>query len=369
MSNSVNYDCAIIGGGVAGLCLSIQLARLGYSIIVFEKNSYPFHKVCGEYVSNESYPFFLRLGLPLDEWNLPRIQNIGISSEKGFQLNAPLKMGGFGISRFKLDYELLILAQAAGVTVKSNTRVNNIDNGIVQCNSGQFQSRLIVGAFGKSSPLFTEAIHKHADQNYIGVKYHLRTTFPNNRIELHNFTKGYCGISKIEGEHYCLCYLSHASNLKASNNSIKEMEETVLKKNPLLRSIFNNSDFSFQRPVTISNIKFEARKTADAKMLYLGDAAGCISPLTGNGMSMAAYTSVLLTDLIDEYLKNKLTKQQLQNNYQTLWNQHFLKRIERGKKLQYLFGKRNWSDLVLRLLNPLGYLKTHLIESTHGEQF
>ena len=41
------YDCAIIGGGLAGLCLAIQLAKNGHKIILFEKNQYPFHKVCG----------------------------------------------------------------------------------------------------------------------------------------------------------------------------------------------------------------------------------------------------------------------------------------------------------------------------------
>ena len=68
MSEEKNrYDCAIVGGGLAGLCLSIQLARLGHRVVVFEKNSYPFHKVCGEFVSNESAGFLLRLGLKLDD--------------------------------------------------------------------------------------------------------------------------------------------------------------------------------------------------------------------------------------------------------------------------------------------------------------
>ena len=51
------YDCAIIGGGLAGLCLAIQLAKNGHKIILFEKNQYPFHKVCGEYISMESWEF------------------------------------------------------------------------------------------------------------------------------------------------------------------------------------------------------------------------------------------------------------------------------------------------------------------------
>src|SRR5437868_1856257 len=102
ITKSAQYDCAIVGGGVAGLCLSILLAKKGFDVILFEKHKFPFHKVCGEYISNESLDFFLRLGLPLYEWSLPQIKTIRISSEKGFMFSAGLKLGGFGLSRYKL---------------------------------------------------------------------------------------------------------------------------------------------------------------------------------------------------------------------------------------------------------------------------
>ena len=40
------YDVAIIGGGLAGLALSIQLAKKNYSVILFEKEKYPFQVIC-----------------------------------------------------------------------------------------------------------------------------------------------------------------------------------------------------------------------------------------------------------------------------------------------------------------------------------
>ena len=47
-------DCGIVGGGLAGLTLAIQLADAGYAVVLFEKEKYPFHKVFGEYISMES---------------------------------------------------------------------------------------------------------------------------------------------------------------------------------------------------------------------------------------------------------------------------------------------------------------------------
>lgn len=50
-------DVIIIGGGLAGLSSAIHLSKHDLSVLVIEKNSYPKHKVCGEYISNEVLPY------------------------------------------------------------------------------------------------------------------------------------------------------------------------------------------------------------------------------------------------------------------------------------------------------------------------
>jgi flavin-dependent dehydrogenase len=71
MADTSMYDIAITGGGLAGLTLSVQCADAGYRVLLIEKEQYPFHKVCGEYISNESTGFLERLGLPLRDLKLP----------------------------------------------------------------------------------------------------------------------------------------------------------------------------------------------------------------------------------------------------------------------------------------------------------
>src|SRR4028118_913457 len=103
MTNASIYDVAIIGGGLAGLSLSIQLAKAGYNTVLFEKEKYPFHKVCGEYISLESWNFLESLGIHLKEMQLPRINTLQLSSHNGNCFQTGLPIGGFGISRFTLD--------------------------------------------------------------------------------------------------------------------------------------------------------------------------------------------------------------------------------------------------------------------------
>src|SRR5690606_28139952 len=135
---------------------------------------------------------------------------------------------------------------------------------------------------------------------YIGVKYHIRTDFPSDLIALHNFKDGYCGISKIEDDQYCLCYLSSRSNLKDHGN-IKEMEENVLFRNNNLKYIFENSDFLYNKSEVINEICFEKKEAVYDHLLFCGDAAGMISPLCGNGMAMAIHSAKILSELISRH--------------------------------------------------------------------
>src|ERR1017187_2803046 len=120
------WDVGIIGGGLAGLSLSILLAKKGYKVILFEKEKYPFHKVCGEYISLESWNFLEELGVPLSDWNLPILKRLLISAPNGNSLEHDLPLGGFGISRYKLDAALAEIARIAGVELHDETKVNDV---------------------------------------------------------------------------------------------------------------------------------------------------------------------------------------------------------------------------------------------------
>jgi flavin-dependent dehydrogenase len=326
-TDNLIYDCAIIGGGLAGLCLSIQLAKVGYKVILFEKNEYPFHKVCGEYISNESWSFLEELGVPLSQMNLPKINQLGVTSSKGYLLEAPLHMGGFGISRYQLDYQLAELAKAFGVMVHERCKVSNVvlegEMNSIDTTNGKYYAKIVCGCYGKINPVFINKSHKVASNAYIGVKYHIKTKFNSNRIELHNFKNGYCGISKVDNEKYCICYITTAKNLKQCNNDIKQLEKDILYKNPYLKDYFTQAEFLFDKPLTISQISFKKKKTYTNGIFLLGDAAGAIAPLCGNGMSMAMRTSKFLAVGLDDLFKNKITTAELMAVYNKEWNRNF----------------------------------------------
>lgn len=374
-----DYDIGVIGGGLGGLCYALLCADAGYSTVLFEKETYPFHKVCGEYISNESYGFLTLLGLALDEWNLPQIKKLMVSNTSGKQYHFPLDLGGFGISRYTIDNALYKLALAKGVAVFTDEKVNSLnyknDMHFIHTNKRNITTKVLAGAYGKRSNIDVQWKRSFVEKkpnklnNYIGVKYHVKTNFPKDEIALHNFKNGYCGISAIEDDKYCLCYLTNANNLSANNNSIQQMEENLLYNNTVLKNIFRNADFLYNTPQTIAQISFEQKTQVENHALMLGDAAGLITPLCGNGMSMAMHSAKLAFTETCSLLQKKITREAMERNYINNWQKAFSHRLSTGRAVQKLMGNTTYTDIFLKLMHALPIVSRAIIRSTHGQPF
>jgi menaquinone-9 beta-reductase len=379
MPNANNvYDVAITGGGLAGLTLAIQCADAGYSVILFEKEQYPFHKVCGEYISMESYQFLERCGVDLQQYRVPHIDILNLTDVGGHSYSFTLPLGGFGISRFTLDNALYQIAISKGVEICANTKVTDITYNnffTLQTTAGIFTSKVAAGAFGKRSNLDVKWKRNFTTQkpdklnNYVGVKYHIKYDFPSNTIALHNFKNGYCGISNIEKDTCCLCYLTTADNLKQHNNSIPQMETQLLWQNPALKTIFTNATMLYNEPLAISQISFAKKQQVENHVLMIGDAAGSITPLCGNGMSMAMHAGKLAFEQINNYLKGTITQQNMENNYTANWQQQFSRRLWIGRNVQRLFGNNTSTSVFLSAMHKMPWLASKIISATHGNTY
>lgn len=374
-ADSLNYDLAIIGGGLAGLATAIEQADMGRKVILFEKKEYPFHKVCGEYISNESWGYLEQLGLALKEWNLPKINQLKVSTAQGKELNQALAKGGFGISRYFLDNKLAELAKAKGVEVVENTEVLQVifknNQHHIEVEGEKICANLVVGSFGKRSKLDHQLERKHrrkkSSKNYLAVKYHLKAALPENLIGLHIFQNGYCGISKVEGEdRYCCCYLTLASELKKCNNSIEKLEKEVLSKNNYLKTYLGYERY-YHAPEVIAQVNFKAKKVVENHIFMLGDAAGLITPLCGNGMSMALSAAHGFSRFTENYFQGKITRKQLEEQYARWWKAEFGLRLKAGRVLQHLFYKPSLLNPAVQLLSRFKKLSSFLIGLTHGK--
>jgi len=369
------YDCAIIGGGVAGLALSILLARENKTVILFEKEEYPFHKVCGEYISNESIPFLESLGVDFNNMDLPLITGLHLSSPSGISIKRQLDVGGKGLSRYELDNKLFLIAQAAGVIIR------NIKVQAVHFKGAEFQvdfgneyilARTAIGAYGKNANIDVQLGRRYKAESdkklYIAVKYHIYTDFEKCFVEMHNFPGGYCGLSAIENDKVNLSYISKVINLK-KHGSIAGMEKQVMYQNPFLKKYFSSATFIYPKPLTISHLYFGIKQPVTNNILMLGDAAGNIAPLSGNGMSMALLSAKLAFTSLTAYLDNEITLNEMCSNYYKIYYNTFSKRINIARQVHYLFGHSKATDLGFRLLKVFPGLIDIMGKNIHGESF
>ncbi|WP_232771607.1 NAD(P)/FAD-dependent oxidoreductase [Tenacibaculum sp. Bg11-29] len=367
------FDAIIIGGGLAGLCNGIHLSKFDKKVLLIEKNEYPKHKVCGEYISNEVLPYLKFLEINPFDFGAVKIKNFKLSTIKNKLISARLPLGGFGISRYNLDFILSEKAKENGVVILQDSVVDiNFIEGVFHIKTKEnkrYSSEITIGAFGKRSLLDIKMkrdfIQKKAP--YLGVKIHVKGNFQEDLVALHNFKGGYCGVSKVENNVINLCYITNFSSFKKYKN-IDDFQEQVVFKNEYLKEIFNNSETLFDKPLTISQVSFETKKPVENHIIMCGDSAGMIHPLCGNGMSMAIQSAQIASKLILNYLNGTIeTRKELEKEYIIEWNKRFSFRLKIGHFIAMLFRNDKIAAVLLQFLKKLPFLLPIIIKLTHGK--
>jgi len=363
----------VVGGGLAGLTSALHLSRLGIQVTLVEKHSFPRHKVCGEYLSNEVLPYLNFLGIDPFDSGAKKIENFELSTVEGKSVKAKLPLGGFSISRYTLDHLILNKALNEGVNLIQDTVVNieykNDKFRIDLKNHGSIMSVFVIGAFGKRSVLDQKLKRSFLKSKapYLAVKVHFEGDYPENLVGLHHFYGGYCGVSNVEDNKLNVCYITEYDEFKKYKN-INEFEQNVICKNASLKSIFENATSVFDKPLTISQISFAAKPLVEDHVIMCGDSAGMIHPLSGNGMSMAIQSAKMISELLAQYFKESMTRSEVEKKYINQWNKAFKLRLQTGRFLAAIFRMKKLTLFALGQLKKSPKLISMIIRMTHGKK-
>lgn len=384
---------AIVGAGPAGASLAVRLAEKDFEVLLIEREKFPRHKLCGEFISPECLAHFAELNV-LDEMLAvggDRISKTIFYSQSGKSVSVSSdwfgvkSQGALSISRAEMDLRLLEKAKRLGVKVLEETQIVGLLNegekiiGV----KARFENRetteifadLIIDATGRANVL-GKLIGKTKIQNLklktqnsklIGFKTHLENVNLKRGVcEIYFFRGGYGGLSFVENNLANHCFLMKAEAVKHFKGDADRIVNELIFENPRARETMTDA-----KPVldwlAVSVDGFGAKSLSPAKNVFsVGDAAAFIDPFTGSGMLMALESARILAQSIFE---NKNSFAAVAQNYALAHRQNFRRRLlVCGLMRRAAFAPR-LADLAISVLSVNSKMTGLLARSTRPQNF
>ncbi len=316
----------IAGAGPAGSSLAIRLARGGSDVTLIERERFPRHKLCGEFISPECLRHFREFGLGdrLLSAGGEKIYETRFYGRRGRSFAIPsgsLEGEGFALSlsRYEMDNALLDGAKTAGVRVLEATRIADlvIDGGVISGveTAGDGDRRehltadLIVDATGRAAALVKLAGRKLPERGErrspqrpvaIGFKAHLKgaRTAP-GVCEIFSFPGGYGGLTMVEGGLANLCFMMDPHRARKIGGDADELVRRAVCANRRAAVCLTDAKRAGDwLAVSVNSFGKRRLPESPANLLPVGDAAAFIDPFTGSGMLMALESAELLAAAI-----------------------------------------------------------------------
>ena len=140
-----------------------------------------------------------------------------------------------------------------------------------------------------------------------------------------------------------------------------------MSKNLHLNHFFKNAKPLFKKPLTISQISFQQKNPVENHIFMIGDSAGLIHPLCGNGMAMAIKSAQIFSELFLKHIQqSELNRDSLEKEYAQHWHHEFGSRLKTGRLIQQVLLNPFASKLGFTLAKAVPSLVPAIIKKTHG---
>jgi flavin-dependent dehydrogenase len=286
-------DTIILGGGPAGSAAAITLASAGTRPLVLERQRETGDALCGGFLSWHSLALLEQLGIK--KLRGATADHVRLFARMG-SASARLPRPALGVSRRQLDSTLLAHAEQCGARVERGVAAREIDGREIRTESEGFMPDRLLLATGKHD-VRGGARPKPAGDPALGLRVRLGpapalTRLVEGAIELHLFDRGYAGLVLQEDRSVNLCLAVRKSRLNEEGGP-RGLLNAIGREAPALgeRLAWLTDDADID---AIASVPYGWRATETAPGIYrLGDQAGVIPSLAGEGMGIALTSGML----------------------------------------------------------------------------
>lgn len=343
MAEKKIYDVCIIGAGPAGSTCGYYLAKKGFQPLILEKKEFPRDKICGDAFTQLCHVHLERMGILqklIDENKGQWIEIGGLVSPKGITYigDSYTETGShlvIAVKRKIMDEMLVKASVEAGSELIENYSVKEVSfdkkdgNWIIkpkQANQEVYYARILVIADGSSSRIamslgfVNDSPQTVCSRSYIkagtyNFDYDGVTVFPMKLVP------GYGAfLREADGDVVFCCYIIPFGEAKTDN--LFNLHHELIKNDPFISKFVGpNAELEEMKaaPIRFGGID----QSYDDHLLIVGDAAGMIDPLTGEGLQYAMDAAEIAANTISEaFQKNDFTKRFFKR-YHKAWMKSF----------------------------------------------
>ncbi|WP_437680030.1 NAD(P)/FAD-dependent oxidoreductase [Sorangium sp. So ce131] len=305
MSATTRCDVAVVGGGPAGLAVAIGCAQRGREVVVLDQAAWPIDKACGEGVMPEGCRALAELGVlsAIDPAERAPLEGIRYLRADGLCVEAPLPApGGMAVRRTALSAALSERARAAGARLSGDEPALRVERaeGCARLVTRRrvVEARYVVGADGLGSrvrrSLGWDAPPSGARR--LGLRQHFRCAPWSSFVEVHLGDGVEAYVTPAGPGRVGVAFLWDGDRLEGRVSA-----ERLVRRFPALAARVEGAPAD-STPRGSGPLERASSRLYDDRFVLVGDAAGYIDAITGEGISLALVGAAALSVALDAAL-------------------------------------------------------------------
>jgi len=337
------YDVIIVGAGPAGATCAYYLGKQGQKVLLLEKQKFPRDKHCGNAVTKIGIEILVEMGLLnhlLDNKKAHVADSGGFVSPNGssFVGRSHHVLGAIpaaiACKRILLDEVIAKAAKEAGADLREETPVEDAkfseteELWTVYAKEGKtFKGRVLVCADGAPSKLathlglVTEPPSGTCSRAYVEGGTH---NFKADGVVFYNqgLLPGYAALFRHPNDELNFCTYIIPGNPKVTNDDLKYWHDYLMTKDPQVSKALGTK-YKIE-PMKAGSLRLGGiDKSFSKQLLIVGDAAGMIDPMTGEGIHHAMDGGRIAAKWLNEAINKGNFSEEVFRGYHQHWKAAF----------------------------------------------